>query len=97
MELNGALLAKRGRKVLESEIRFEFGKVFHLVDSETILCMINKVSTRFQVYEGVRISEIQHGTNGDMSSWFWISGSTNIADLLTRSASVDFIQPGTEW
>lgn len=59
--------------------------------------MINKVSTRFQVYEGVRISEIQHGTNGDMSSWFWISGSTNIADLLTRSASVEFIQPDTEW
>lgn len=36
MELNGALLAKRGRKVLESEIRFEFEKVYHLVDSETI-------------------------------------------------------------
>lgn len=68
MELN-AVLFKRGRKDIEKEMSFEFEEVLQNVDSKSVLSMINKTSTRFRVYEGVRIGEIQAATNGDMSCW----------------------------
>ena len=83
MELKAAMLSKQGRKVIESEMRFDFKRVLQLVDSETVLSMINKISTRFKVYKGVRIGEIQAATDGDLSSWAWISGEDNMADWLT--------------
>ena len=58
MELNGAVLSSRGRKLIEKEMRYEFDSVHHLVDSETVLCMLNKVSTRFKSNEGIRVGEI---------------------------------------
>ena len=97
MELNGAVLSKRCRKVVEAESRFSFEKVFHLVDSETILGMIHKLSTRFRVYEGVRVGEIQAATAGDVSCWGWIPGQENIADWVTRPRSPFEIGPESEW
>ena len=71
MELHAAVLSKRGRKAIEKEMRFNFGRALHIVDSETVLNMINKTSTPFKVYEGVmiRIGEIQAATNGGVSCW----------------------------
>ena len=97
MELNGAVLSKRGRKVIEKEMRFNFGKILHIVDSETVLNMINKTSTRFRVFEGVRIGEIQNATCGDMSSWAWMAGEHNSADLVSRGCSPERISPNSEW
>jgi hypothetical protein len=97
LELNGAVLSKRGRKVLEQEMRFKFEQVFQLVDSETVLCMINKVSTRFAPYEGVRVGEIQAATAGDLSSWYWVQGSSNTADWLTRGKDVLELGADSEW
>ncbi len=37
MELNAAVLSKRGRKVIEKEVRFDFERVLQIVDSETVL------------------------------------------------------------
>ena len=48
-------MSKRCRKVVESELRVSFDDVYQLVDSATVLNMLNKVSTRFKIYEGVRI------------------------------------------
>ena len=97
MELNAAVLSKRGRKVIESEMRFDFERVLQLVDSETVLSMINKISTRFKVYEGVRIGEIQAATDGDLSSWAWISGEDNTADWLTRGRIPDQLGEDSHW
>ena len=97
MELNAAVLSKRGRKVIEKEMRFKFERTLHLVDSETVLCMLNKTSTRFKVYEGVRIGEIQAATGGDMSEWAWVSGSVNTADWLTRGRRPDQLSSTSEW
>ena len=97
MELNAAVLSKRGRKVIESELRFTFERVIHVVDSETVLSMINKTSTRFKIYEGVRIGEIQAATNGDMKDWAWISGKLNTADWLTRGRIPDELSQDSEW
>ena len=97
MELNAAVLSKRGRKVIEQEARFQFKRVLQIVDSETVLNMINKTSTRFKVYEGVRLGEIQAATDGDMSCWAWMSGKDNIADWLTRGRSQQDIDEESEW
>ncbi|XP_067937152.1 uncharacterized protein [Watersipora subatra] len=79
LELNGAVLAKRGREIVGKEMRIKFDKVVHLTDSETVLCMLKKKSTRFKLYEGVRIGEIQAASK-DMSEWRWIRGEDNPAD-----------------
>jgi hypothetical protein len=97
MELNAAVLSKRDRKVIETEMRFTFRRVLHVVDSETVLSMINKTSTRFKIYEGVRIGEIQAATNGDMTDWAWISGKLNTADWLTRGRMPNELSQDSEW
>ena len=97
MELNAAVLSKRGRKVIEREMRFQFERVQQIVDSETALNMINKTSTRFKVYEGVRLGEIQAATDGDMSCWAWISGKNNTADWLTRGRSSQELTEESQW
>ena len=51
MELNVAVLSKRGRKVIEAERMFDFERVLQIVDSETVLNMNNNTSIRFKVYE----------------------------------------------
>ena len=97
MELNGAVLAKRGRQVIEKEMRFEFERTLHLVDSETVMNMLHKTSTRFQIYEGTRIGEIQALTQGDMSEWAWIPGTHNIADWVTRAKDPEELNHESEW
>ena len=97
MELNAAVLSKRGRKLLEKEMRFKFERILQIVDSDTVLCMINKISTRFNVYYGVRIGEIQAATDGDLSSWAWIPGKDNISDWLTRGRNPKELDGTSEW
>ena len=97
MELNGALLSKRARQVIETEMRFNFEKVIHLIDSLTVHSMLHKTSTRFQIYEGSRIGEIQAATQGDMSEWAWLPGNSNIADHVTRGLDPEDLSQDTEW
>ena len=97
MELNAAVLSKRGRKAIEREMRFQFERVLQIVDSETVLNMINKTSTRFKVYEGVRLGEIQAATDGDMSCWAWISGKNNTVDWLTSGRSPLELNEESQW
>lgn len=97
MELNAAVLSKRGRKVIEKETRFKFGKILQIVDSETVLSMIKKLSHRFKVYYGVRLGEIQAATDGDVSCWAWLAGSENIADWTTRGKTPQEIDSNSQW
>ena len=97
MELNGAVMNKRIREVITSESRFQFEKVHHLVDSETVLCQLYKVAQKFRVFEGVRIGEIQAATNGNMEEWGWVSGKNNVADLTTRPQPPSALGPQSIW
>ena len=97
MELNGAVLSKRCRAVIEKEMRYTFDRVLHLIDSETVLNMLHKTSCRFKVYEGVRIGEIQAAAHGDMSEWAWISTQDNTADWLTRGRSPKELDADSDW
>ena len=96
-ELNGAVVNSRIRKFVEKESRFNFKQVVQLVDSTTVFQQIHSLSTKFQVYEGVRVGEIQRATDGDLSSWAWIQGKDNIGDWATRVKSPDEIGPDSEW
>ena len=59
--------------------------------------MINKTSTRFKVYEGVRIREIQSATDGDLNCWAWMSGRHNTADWLTRGRNPKELDEDSQW
>ena len=96
MELNGAVLSKK-RKVIKTETRFNFERVYQLVNSETVLCSISKKSTRFKLFEGVRIAEIQSTTDGNMEDWYWVSGTSNTADWLTRGKRPIELRPDSDW
>ena len=95
MELNGAVLSKRLRVCLTKEMRYSFGRILHLVDSETVLNMINKTSCRFKVYEGVRLGEIQSATK--VNEWAWMPGKENVADWLTRGKSPQDLDFNSVW
>ena len=84
LELNAAVMSKRGREVIEKEMRYSFSKVLHLIDSETLLAMLQNTHIRYPLYEGLRIGEIQSAKDGDISEWAWVAGSDNPADLITR-------------
>lgn len=66
-ESDGAVLSKRLQAILMKELQFEFENVFQPVDSETVLAMINKSLTTYNVYEGVQVGEIQPANNSDTS------------------------------
>ena len=97
LELNGAVLSKRRRQIIEEELNIKFEKVLHLIDSETVLKMLHKTSTRFLLYEGTRIGEIQKASDGDLSNWAWIPGEENIADCVTRSLNPSQMDEKSEW
>ncbi|XP_067940658.1 uncharacterized protein [Watersipora subatra] len=97
MELNGAVVSKRVWALIEKECMFQFDSVIQLVDSETVLAMLNKCSTRFQIYEGVRVGEIQAATEGDLSCWKWIPGKQNTADWLTGGQTPGQLSNTSEW
>ena len=97
MELNAAVVSKRCRQVIEKELRYTFDRVFHLLDSETVLHQLNKISTRFNAYEGVRIGEIQAACNGNMSEWAWLAGTENTSDWLTRGKTPAQLKIDSEW
>ena len=95
MELNGALLATRARINLISEMSYQFEQIIHMVDSTTVLCQINSLSSRFKVYEGVRIGEIQ--ASGLIESWLWVEGSLNVSDDVTRGKSPRQLLEDNNW
>ena len=95
MELNGSLIATRARVNLLAEMTYHFDKVIHMVDSTTVLCQLNSLSSRFKVYEGVRVGEIQAG--GILDSWFWVEGKLNVSDVVTRGKTPQELMDDDAW
>ena len=78
LELSGAVISKRLRCFIQEELRYQFEKVYHIVDSEIVKAMISKESYGFNTFAANRISEIQSKT--EVSEWYWVNGTLNIAD-----------------
>ena len=85
LELSGAVISNRLRSTIEAESRLNFNIVYHIVDSEIVKAMINKESYGFSTFAANRIGEIQQSTQSN--KWYWVKGSLNIADWLTRGKS----------
>ena len=100
-EVNGAVVSKRLRCFIQKEMRYNFSEVVHLVDSRTVLGMLNKTSRRFSLYMGTRVGEVQAASikdgMGRLTEWGWIPGTHNVADIITRGARPGDLDPGSVW
>lgn len=97
LELNGALLGARGRKALVDACRYQFSRIIHLVDSETVLTQVCSLATKMDVYSGSRVGEVQTTCEGQMEDWFWVAGTDNISDWNTRGKSPSELGADSLW
>ena len=95
LELNAALIGARLGDFIKTETRMKFSKIYYIVDSEIVRAQIQKESYGFNTFVGVRVGEIQSKTNRE--EWYWIEGSKNIADIISRGKPVCDIGPDSEW
>ncbi|XP_065327919.1 uncharacterized protein LOC135933709 [Pelmatolapia mariae] len=94
-EMCGAVFAARLKTYFQRHYRIQVKKWYHLVDSQTVLGAIQHESYGFQTFFANRVGEIQSST--DVQDWWWIPGSANIADILTRGASPNALTEDSEW
>ena len=100
LELNGALLAKRLREFLVEQLDMEFGNVYHLVDSSTVLGYVHKEDAKLKPFEGIRVAEIQTSgefVEGRLKNWSWVEGTSNPADWATKPRSVSELGKDSFW
>ena len=95
LELSGAVIGKRLRVFVQTEVRYTFTAVYHIVDSEIVKAMISKESYGFNTFAANRIGEIQQTT--DPQECFWIAGDLNVADWVTRGKTSVELGPGSVW
>ena len=84
-EMCGAVFASRLRSFVLANSRIRFTKVYHFVDSMTVLGAINKESYGFGTFYANRIGEIREATSP--KNWFWVPSYSKSADLITRGTS----------
>lgn len=82
LELCGAIVSCRMRRVIEDEMTYKFSSVMHVTDSAIVRAQIQKESYGFGTFVATRVAEIQ--SKSDPNEWWWISSELNPADLLTR-------------
>ena len=85
LQLSGAVIVKRLKVFIQTEVRYTFTAMYHIVDSEIVKAMIDKESYGFNTFAINRIGEIQQKT--DRQEWFWTAGDLNIADWVARGKS----------
>jgi len=95
LELCGAVLSKRLRFTVTSEMDVNWEKVFHLTDSEIVQAMTQKESYGFNTFAANRVGEIQQSTKKE--EWCWVPGKLNVADLTTRGVKPCEISEGSVW
>lgn len=94
-EMCGAVFAARLKNYFQKHCRIDVEKWYHLVDSQTILGAIQRESYGYQTFFANRVGEIQSAT--DIRDWWWIPGSVNIADIITRGACPNDLTENSEW
>jgi len=66
-----------------SEVNLEFGQIYHLVDSSTVVGYLHKEDAKIKPFKGIRVSEVQTAgkfIEGRLQDWYWIEGEVNPAD-----------------
>ena len=97
LELCGATMSTRLRKIIQREMKVEFENVIHIVDSEIVKAMISKESYGFNTFAGNRLGEIQ--TLSKPKEWRWVAGKPwiNVADLITRGTAPSELKEDSIW
>ena len=75
-------MVARMQVLVARETRFKFSKVYYIIDSQIVLAMLQRDSYIFHTFVGSRVNEIQ--TITELSRWFWVEGTINVADYVTR-------------
>ena len=97
MELCGAVTGTRVKNFVTKETSLKFKKVYHLVDSSTVLGYVQKESGHLRPYEGVRVAEIQSSctvVDGRPDGVAWVSTDLNPADWCTKPRNVEDLESG---
>ena len=91
-ELNGALYAARFKAWIYKQLICEFGTHYLILNKRIVQDIIKKESYALNTFTGLRVSEIQKKTVP--YNWIHVSGKENVADVLTKGGSLEFLQPG---
>ena len=95
LELQGAVLATRLAKGIETALSMPVDKTYFWTDSQVILGYINNDSRRFQTFVANRVAEIRDSTTP--SQWRHISGSLNPADDCSRGLPMSELTIDSRW
>ena len=95
LELCAAVIGCRLAETIIREMTYEFTDVMYIVDSIIVRSQIQKESYGFGTFVATRIAEIQEKTKP--CQWWWIKGSENPADLVTRPTKPTDLDTGSSW
>ena len=95
LELSAAVLAKRIRSFIEDSFRLKFERVIHIVDSQIVKAMIKSDSYGFNTFVSTRVGEIQ--AKADPDEWHWAKSKLNVADVVSRGATVNELNTESTW
>ena len=96
-ELCGAVLQARIRSFISKYSRFEFERIYHLVDSEVVRSYIINESSKFNIFVANRIAEINDLTDNKTDEWYHLPRKFNIADAPTKGLTPEQIGIKSEW
>ena len=94
-EMCGAVFASRLCSFVLANSRIRFTKVYHFVDSMTVLGAINKESYGFGTFYANRIGEILEAISP--KNWFCVPSDSSPADLITRGTSPEQLHRTGFW
>ena len=94
-ELCGATLSKILRLYVVEAMRYSFGAVYHIDDSQIVHAMVQRDSYGFNTFVANRVGEIQDGTQP--SEWMWLDRSHNIADWITKGKKPKDLSSSSDW
>ena len=94
-ELMGCQLAIRVAKTICKELDFSIRQVIYLSDSTTAIWWIHGEPRNFRPFVANRVAEVT--SESDPGQWHHIRTNLNIADIATRGAAAQDLQPESDW
>ena len=95
IELNSAKLAVIVGQMVKTELTYAFDREYYWTDSQTVLKYLRSDSLRLLRFVENRVSYIRSHT--DVSSWHYVAGSSNVADIASRGVSVSVFLKRNDW
>ena len=94
-ELMGCQLAVSVAKTICKELNVSMRQVIYLSDSTTAIWWIHGEPRNFRPFVANRVAEVT--SESDPGQWHHIRTNLNIADIATRGAAAQDLQPESDW